>query len=144
MRNRTFAPPTPAIIDGMDLDEQAIRGVIENWSRATAEGDLPELMTLMAEDAVFLTPGHDPIGRDDFAAGFSAAMEHVRIDARSDVQELEIAGDWAWCWNYLDVQLTPRGAGASTRRFGHTLTIFRRDNGSWVIARDANLLGSGV
>jgi uncharacterized protein (TIGR02246 family) len=128
----------------MHPDEMAIRGVIENWVRATSSGDVPELMELMAEDAIFLTPGQEPMRRDDFAAGFSAAMEHVQIEARSDVQEIEIANDWAWCWNYLDVCVTPRGAGAQMRRFGHTLTIFRRENGEWRIARDANLLGSGM
>jgi hypothetical protein len=40
--------------------------------------------------------------------------------------------------------VTPRAAGAPTRRVGHVLTIFRRPNGGWVIARDANLLASGV
>lgn len=128
----------------MHPDEQAIRHAIENWSRATAAGDLPELLAMMADDAVFLTPGQQPMRRDDFAAGFSAAVEHMRIDARSEVVEIRVAGDWAYCWNYLDVQVTPRVAGAPSRRCGHTLTIFRRHEGDWLIARDANLLGSGV
>jgi uncharacterized protein (TIGR02246 family) len=124
----------------MPSDEDAIRGVIGNWARATAAGDLPAMLAMMAEDAVFLTPGQAPMGRDDFAANFSAAMEHVFIDARSEVQEIEVADDWAWCWNYLDVLVTPRAAGGPTRRCGYTLTIFRRENGAWVIARDANLM----
>ncbi len=128
----------------MHPDEQAIRQMIQNWTRATAAGDLPELLTMLAEDVIFLAPGQEPMRRDDFAAGFSAAIEHVRIDAHADVQEIEIAGDWAWCWNYLDVQITPRAAGTAARRCGHTLTILRRQNGFWVIARDANLLASGV
>jgi len=128
----------------MDPDEHAIRNVIENWARATTAGDLPELMNMMADDAIFLSPGQEPMDRDNFVAGFSAAMEHMRIEARSEVQEIEVDGDLAYCWNYLDVQITPRTAGASTRRFGHTLTIFHRRNGAWVIARDANLLASGV
>jgi uncharacterized protein (TIGR02246 family) len=128
----------------MHPDEEAIQRTIEQWLRATAVGDVHELLSLMAEDVVFLTPGQEPMRRDDFVAGFSAAVEHMRIDAHSEVQEIEVAGDWAYCWNYLDVMVTPRAAGAPTRRVGHVLTIFRRQNGGWVIARDANLLASGV
>lgn len=128
----------------MHPDELAIRTLIERWARATAAGDIHELMAMMAEDVVFLTPGQEPMRRDDFAAGFTAAVEHVRIDAHSEVQEIELGGDWGWCWNYLDVVVTPRTAGAATRRCGHTLTIFRREDNGWVIARDANLLASGV
>jgi len=121
-------------------DEQAIRDTIAAWIRATAAGDIAELTTLMTDDAVFLTPGQSPMRRDDFMAQFLAAVEHVRIEASSEVQEIEIAGDWAYCWNRLDVKATPRAGGAPQHRAGYTLTIFRRDGGAWRLARDANLL----
>jgi uncharacterized protein (TIGR02246 family) len=128
----------------MHPDEQAIRTLIENWARATAAGDLHELMEMMADDVVFLTPGQAPMRRDDFAAGFMAAIEHVRIEAQSDVQEIHVSNGWAWCWNYLDVKVTPHAGGSSNRRAGHTLTILRKEDGEWVIARDANLLAASL
>jgi uncharacterized protein (TIGR02246 family) len=121
-------------------DEQGIRDLIDNWLRATARGDMADLMKMMAGDVVFLTPGQAPMGRDDFAAGFLAAVEHVRIEASSEVQEIEVSGDLAYCWNYLDVLVTPVAGGSAQRRAGHTLTVLRKENGRWVIARDANLL----
>jgi uncharacterized protein (TIGR02246 family) len=125
-------------------DEQAIRTLIHNWSRATAAGDLHELMSLMADDVVFLTPGQAPMSRDEFAAGFMAAIEHVKIETVSEVQEIEVANGWAWCWNYLEVKVTPHAGGTSNRRSGFTLTILRRQEDEWVIARDANLLAPSL
>jgi uncharacterized protein (TIGR02246 family) len=128
----------------MHPDEQAIRDLIERWARATAAGDIAELMTMMAEDVVFLTPGQGPMRRDDFTAGFLAAVEHVQIDAQSNVQEIQVADDLAYAWNYLDVCVTPRAGGAPKRRCGYTLTILRKLDGAWVIARDANLLAPSL
>jgi uncharacterized protein (TIGR02246 family) len=125
-------------------DEQAIRTLIHNWARATAAGDLHELMSLMSDDVVFLTPGQPPMGRDDFANGFIAAIEHMKIEIVSEVQEIEVADGWAWCWNYLEVKVTPLAGGAPNRRNGFTLTIFRRQDDDWVIARDANLLAPSL
>jgi ketosteroid isomerase-like protein len=39
------------------------------------------------------------------------------------------------------VQITPQEGGATVRRAGNTLTVFRRgDDGKWRIWRDANML----
>jgi|SRR5688572_24426580 len=126
----------------MSGDEQAIRDLIATWMRATAEGDLPQILKLMAEDVVFLTPGQPPMrGRDDFAAGFKKAVEQFRIESSSDIQEIRIIGDWAYCWNHLQINMIPRGEGSPMRRSGYTLTLFtRQPDGSWVLFRDANLV----
>jgi len=128
----------------MHPDEQAIRELIDRWARATAAGDIAELMTMMTEDVVFLTPGQGPMLRDDFTAGFLAAIEHVRIEAQSQLQEVEVVQDLAYAWNYLDVCVTPRAGGTPKRRSVYTLTILRKLGGAWVIARDANLLAPGL
>ena len=92
-------------------DEQGIRDLIDNWLRATATGDIADLMQMMAEDVVFLTPGQAPMGRDEFATGFLAAIEHVRIEASANVQEIDVAGDFAYC-----LELPGRGGDAAGGR----------------------------
>jgi uncharacterized protein (TIGR02246 family) len=123
-------------------DEQKIREVISSWMRATAEGDLAQVLSLMAEDAIFLLPGQPPMrGRDAFAAGFRTAFQHVRIEGVSEVQEIRIAGDHAYCWNQLSLTITPLQGGPPKRRAGSTLSVFRREgDGRWRLFRDANLL----
>jgi uncharacterized protein (TIGR02246 family) len=126
----------------MPTDEQLIRDLIDDWLRATAAGELPQLLSLMDEDVVFLVAGQPPMrGKDAFASGFQKALEHSRIEATSDIQEIKVFGDWAYCWNNLSVIMTSRDDGARKRRGGYTLTILRKKtDGKWVVTRDANLL----
>ena len=125
----------------MDADEKAIRELIATWMRATADGDLPTLLPLMSEDVVFLLPGQPPMRRDAFAAGFAAALRQVQITATSDIQEMEVLGNRAWCWNRLSVAAQPRAGGPAQHRSGYTLTVLRKNaEGRWLLARDANLL----
>jgi len=58
---------------------------------------------------------------------------------QNDEQEIRIVGDWAFMWAKLTVVVTPPGGAAMTRA-DHTLTIFNKQNGKWVLARDANML----
>ena len=126
----------------MKKDEQAIRDLITTWMSATAAGDLPRVLSLMDENAVFLVHGQPPMrGRNAFSAGFLAATECFRIEAASAIQEIQVEGDWAYLWNYLTVTMIPRQAGARKHRAGNVLTILRKqDDGSWLLFRDANLL----
>src|SRR5258708_39916457 len=101
-------------------DEQKIRDLIAIWQRFTAAEDLPRLLRLMAEDVVFLIPGYPPMrGRDAFAAGFQKAVEQFRFDSRAEIQEIRVAGDWAYSWSYLMVRMTPRNGEAQMRRAGY-------------------------
>jgi uncharacterized protein (TIGR02246 family) len=126
----------------MDDDERAIRELVLSWMTATLAGDIAHLKLLMAEDVVFLTTGQAPMrGRDAFAAVFAAALEKFEIHPSSDIQEIKIFGDHAYCWNNLSVIMTSKNAGAVVQRAGAALTILQKNtNGRWVIARDANML----
>ncbi|HTL17133.1 MAG TPA: SgcJ/EcaC family oxidoreductase [Patescibacteria group bacterium] len=123
----------------MDKDENAIRELVNRWLAASKAGDINTLLTLMAEDVLFLVPGREPFGKDLFAAS-AQAMKDVKIEGTSEIKELKIIGDWAWMRNRLVMTTTP-SAGKPTLRSGYTLTILRKKpDGSWVVARDANLL----
>jgi len=127
----------------MDDDRRAISELIARWMRATEEGDLETLLTLMAEDVVFLVPGQPPMRRDAFVTGFRAALPQIQISATSDIQEIEVMGDRAWCWNRLQVTINSRLGGTPKHRSGYTLSVLRKNSeGRWVLARDANLLSS--
>lgn len=123
-------------------DEQAIRELIETWLRATEAGDLPRLLSLISEDAVFLAPGQPPLrGKEAFASAFRSALGHVRIQAVSEIQEVRVDENLAYCWNYFQVTATPLAGGPARRTRGYTLTILRKTRlGNWVVTRDANML----
>jgi uncharacterized protein (TIGR02246 family) len=115
------------------------------WRRLTAEGNLDGLLSLLADDVVFLTPGNPPITRDDFAKGFREVSGKARIEAKQDVKEIWSSGDIATAWSHLTVVLTPKEGGKTSEASGYVLTVFRRSAaGKWLLARDANLVaGAG-
>jgi len=123
----------------MQKDEQAIRELVDTWLKASQAGDLAKVLTLMSDDVVFIVPGREPFGKEAFAAA-SQQMKGVQFEGKSEIQELKILGDWAWMRNYLTVTIRPTGGTAMTRT-GHTLTILqKKPDGSWIVARDANLV----
>jgi uncharacterized protein (TIGR02246 family) len=120
-------------------DEQAIRELVDTWLTATRKQDLDNVLRLMADDIVFMVPGKEPFGKEEFAAN-SRQMKDTQIEAISEIKEIKVLDDWAWMRNYLEVTFTAPG-GEATVRSGYVLSILRKNpDGSWVIARDANLL----
>jgi uncharacterized protein (TIGR02246 family) len=120
-------------------DEHAIRELVDNWLAASEKGDLATVLTLMADDVIFMVPGKEPFGKEEFAAG-NRELKDVHIEAASDIKEIKVLGDWAWMRNHLEVRFTPANGEAMTSA-GYVLTILRKNpDGAWVIARDANLL----
>ncbi len=126
----------------MDSDEQAIRNLLSEWARASADADLPKLLTMMADDVIFLRPGCPPMqGKADFSSSFLAATQNQRIAAECDPQEIVIDGKMAFCWANLTVKVIPMLEGTPMQLSGNTLTILiKQSDSSWVISRDANML----
>lgn len=121
-------------------DERAIRALVDTWLEATEAGDTQTVLDLMTDDVVFLVPNEEPFGKEAFEAS-SDEMKDVQIEGSSDIQEVQVMGDWAFLRNFLEVTMTPPDDDESVRRSGHTLTIFRKESdGQWRLARDANLV----
>ena len=124
----------------MSTDEQAIRDLVATWLSASKAGDDATVLSLMAEDVVFLLPGQPPMrGRSAFAAA-QKGLADVDVDASGEIQEVKVFGDWAYCWNHLTVTMTPRNGAAPAKRAGDVLSVLRKQAGHWVIVRDANML----
>jgi uncharacterized protein (TIGR02246 family) len=123
-------------------DEDQIRQLVTTWHRASQAGDVDTVLGLMTDDVVFLVPGRPPMRKDEFASASraQAGKPTPKIDGSSEIQEIEVAGDWAFMWTRLSVTVTPPEGGEAVERAGHTLTILRKVNGKWYLARDANLL----
>jgi len=120
-------------------DEQDIRDLVKTWVAASENGDLQTVLSLMDDDVLFLVPGKEPFGKEEFAAA-SKQMANVRMKGTSEIKEIEIVQDWAWMRSSLKVRATMPD-GKTVVRSGSTLTILRRSvDGQWLVLRDANLL----
>jgi uncharacterized protein (TIGR02246 family) len=123
----------------MTDDEDAIRHLVDTWMDATRSGDIETVLDLMTDDVMFMTPGREPFGKAEFEAQ-SKSLADVEMDGRADVREIEVAGDWAWIRNHIDLTVSGPN-GESKQRSGYTLTILRKDaDGRWRLFRDANFL----
>jgi uncharacterized protein (TIGR02246 family) len=124
----------------MQNDEQEIRDLVTIWLSASKAGDTDRVLSLMAEDVVFLRPGQPPMrGKAAFAATLSALAD-IDLEASGEIQEIKVFGEWAYLWNKLTIVMTPRNGGPPVKRAGDTLSILQKQKDSWVIFRDANLL----
>lgn len=127
----------------MQRDEQEIGQLVATWMAATKAGDIETVLSLMADDVVFLMPGRPPmIGKSAFAAAAKAQsdQETPQFDGTSEIQEIQVFGEWAFMWTKLSVVIAPPGGAPPMTRAGHTLSVLKKQNGKWVLARDANVL----
>lgn len=123
----------------MTDDENAIRGVVEAWMQASKSGDVETVLNLMTDDVVFSVCGQAPFGKQAFAEA-SMGMAGVQLEARYNIVELQLLGDWAFLRNHIEMTITPPN-GQRMQRSGYTLTLLRKESdGKWRLARDANMM----
>jgi uncharacterized protein (TIGR02246 family) len=125
-----------------DTDEAQIRKLVATWLAANAAGDVDTVLDLMTDDVVFLTPGQPPMSKQKFAelSKANSGSAGVSIEGNSKIQEVKVLGDWAFMWTQLSVVAKPKDGSDDVERAGHTLSILRKENGRWLLARDANML----
>ena len=123
-------------------DEQQIRDLVATWMSTTQAGDVDTVLGLMTDDVVFLVAGQPPFGKQKFAemSRPSPGAPKPQFKAESEIQEIQVFGDWAFMRSRLTVDVIPPGGGKAIKRAGHTLTLLRKSTGRRLLARDANLL----
>ena len=110
----------------MENDEHAIRDLVATWLTASKAGDTQKVLSLMAEDVVFLMPGREPMrGKSAFAANQPPLQQQFDLDASSDIQEIKVLGEWAYIWTKLSVVMTPKTGGTPVKRVGNTLSSLK-------------------
>lgn len=130
----------------MNQDEQAIRELIETWLRATQAGDIDTVLNLMSQDAMFMSAGQPPmIGREAFARGLTKVLSENVIESTSEIAEVVVCGDLAYCRAKLTVTITSKHGQLPILRNGDTLSVLRKEaDGKWRLTRDANMLASAA
>src|SRR5437763_11598850 len=117
-------------------DERAIREVHATWIDAVNAGDLVRLLSLMADDVVFLNPGQAPVGRDGFSPGFSAAHQQGRVHCARELEDVVVVGEVAYTLSRRSLSVTPRAGGEAVQLAAHRITVYRRrPDGRWLLAR---------
>jgi uncharacterized protein (TIGR02246 family) len=90
----------------MTQDERAIRELVDSWMKASKAGDLATVLDLMTDDVVFMVPGREPFGKEEFRAA-SESMSGAKMDGNAEIREMRVLGDWAWIRSHIDIGMTP-------------------------------------
>lgn len=127
----------------MATDEQEIRTVHSIWIDAVNAGDLARLLTMVADDVVFLAPGQVPFGREVFSSTFTTAHQQLRVDCTSELAEVVVVGEVAYTRSRDALTVTPRAGGKAAQFAGHRMTVYRKQrDGRWLLSRDAHTVSA--
>jgi uncharacterized protein (TIGR02246 family) len=101
----------------MQDDEQAIRQLVGTWLSVSKAADTEKVLSLMADDVVFLVTGQPPMrGKAAFAASQTKFLAEFDMEATGEIQEIKVLGDWAYLWTKLSVIATPKKGGTPVKR----------------------------
>ncbi len=127
----------------MTSDEREIRTVHSSWIDALNTADLARVLTLVAEDVVFLTPGQAPFGREGFSSHFVTAQKQMRIFCTSELEEVVVVGEVAYTRSRDALSVTPRAGGKAAQFAGYRMTVYRKQHdGRWLLSRDVHTLSA--
>jgi uncharacterized protein (TIGR02246 family) len=124
-------------------DDQAIREVHSTWIDAVNAGDLVRLLSLMADDVVFLGPGQAPFGREGFSSNFMAAKQQIQFCCTSELEEAVVVGEVAYTRSRDALSVSPRAGEKEAQFAGHRMTVYRKQHdGRWLLSRDAHTVSA--
>ncbi len=130
---------TPQPLTEIADDRQAIRNLIEQAARSLQSDDFGDYLDLYTDDAVWMIPSSFKDIHISEARYFYGFTEKFRFDQDLTVNEIIVAGDWAFARISLDGYLRAKNdvQSAPLRSISRHVWIFQRQrDGCWRIARD--------
>ena len=131
--------------ESKQADDEADRSVIlmllDRWRLATKAKDIHAILELVADDVVFLPSSMPPIkGKEEVEKMYQAFFPQYReIKHEATIEELRVAGDWAFLWGTDELRLTPESGETEIHMKGKGLSILKRQSdGSWRFWRGIN------
>jgi len=126
---------------GDEADRKAILMLLHKWRLATRAKDIHAILDLVTDDVVFLPSSVPPIkGKEAVEEMYRAFFPRYReIRHEAVIQELRVAGDWAFLWGTDELRLTPESGETEIHMTGKGLSILKRQSdGSWRFWRGIN------
>ncbi|SPE31519.1 putative ketosteroid isomerase homolog protein [Candidatus Sulfopaludibacter sp. SbA3] len=103
--------------------------------------DVARLAGMVTDDVVFLPARFPPIrGKQAVEATFTGFFaQFSSVEQTATVEEVQVAGEWAFLWGSETMVLVPNAGGPSIQMQGKGMSILRRQtDGSWKFARGIN------
>jgi uncharacterized protein (TIGR02246 family) len=117
---------------------RAIDRVREAHVAALNQGSVDALVGVFSEDAVQMPPNAPAnAGRARIRVWCQAFLDFVRVEFALEVDEVQLAGDWAFERGIYRLRATPKAGGEAFPDTGKYITIYQRQaGGAWLVARD--------
>jgi ketosteroid isomerase-like protein len=125
----------------LDADRRAIEALNEQDVRAALRSDIDAIVSQWTEDFVILPPAGPIVrGRSANAAaaeqGRTQMQAFIPVDYVVDVEEITVAGDYAFEWGTYRSSIRPRTGGDVMSYSGKLMRILQRQpDGSWKMHR---------
>jgi uncharacterized protein (TIGR02246 family) len=121
-----------------NADTSAIQAVLSTYETALNAQDTATIVTLYAEDAVFM-PQHSlpQVGLENIRTAYDGVFTAITLNIEFAVDEIELlADDWAFARTRSDGTVRINATGATGPEANQELFLFQRvDGGNWKIAR---------
>jgi uncharacterized protein (TIGR02246 family) len=119
-------------------DVEAINHVRKAHIAALNEGDVNAWVAAFTDDGVQMPPNAPAnLGRENIRGWSQAFLAPFRVEFTLLVDEVQVAGDWAFERGMYTINLTPKAGGELIQDIGKYITIYERQpGGAWGMARD--------
>ena len=121
-----------------DTDTRAIQAVLAAYETALNAQDTDTIVTLYADDGVFM-PQHSlpQVGRDTIRAAYDRVFTAITLDVEFEVDEIKpLSGDWAFVRTRSEGTVKINATGDTGPEGNQELFLFQRTkDGNWKIAR---------
>jgi len=124
---------------GLTSPEAAIRQAVEEFTRAYNAGEFEKLEGIFDENLIDMSAGgptrRGAEARRHFVLRVKETHAKFQPHLKINIDELQVAGDWAYEHGTLVVELMPRTGGDKSYIRQRYLDIWRRQpSGQWKIA----------
>jgi ketosteroid isomerase-like protein len=109
-------------------DKECILALLDRWRLATTVKHIEGILELVADDVVLLPSSRPPIkGKKELGKMYRTFFPRYReIKHEAIIEEIQIAGYWAFLWGTDELRLTPQSEEPAIHLKGKGLSILKR------------------
>jgi len=117
--------------------EAAVNAIRDGYVTGTNAGDAASVANLFTNDGVRMPPNKPAeAGKDAIQSGLQAELGEYNEVLTAPIDEVEVAGGWAFARGSYTLALTPKAGGKAVEDSGKWLNVMQlQPDGSWKIAR---------
>ncbi len=132
---RTERPPIAG--PQSEADITAIRDLFDRYDSTATAGLAEEWMSLFSDDIIWMVPNQAAlVGKEAVWGRVRPLFSDLNMEHVSGVDEVRVAGDWAYVLGTYTFRVTPKAGGETTEEVGKLLYILgRQADSSWRITR---------